>query len=371
MSLPVSRVWVAVLVCGFVLSGGAAERTVLFLIGEHEYGTRESLPAFARLALEPKGLRCEFVFAKSDDRASVDCHVFPGLTDALGRADLLFLSVRRRYPVSEDLEAIRGWIRSGRPVVAIRTSSHAFGERPKGEGYQAPKGHAAWNTLDRDLLGVSYTGHYNAREGHDCVVRVDPAAAESPLLSGLDFPDKPLIFSHLYKSEVIDPAVRVLLRASIAEDNADEPVAWTVTRGGQKTFYTSVGGPEDMKLPWFSRLLVNAVEWALEKPAESCPPSGAWLLTVKDPDGRAHHPRVVLTGEGQRVAATYRAASDGKEYVARQVRLANDRLSFTVKGPNWTVRYHGRIDGDSLAGRLEYDLNGTVGSTEFAGFREK
>lgn len=363
--------WAVVLFCGIVLSGGAAERTVLFLVGEHEYGTRESLPAFARSALEPKGLRCEFVFAKSDDRASVDCHVFPGLAEALKRADLLFLSVRRRYPAREDLERIRGWIRSGRPVVAIRTSSHAFGERPKGEGYQAPEGHAAWNTLDRDLLGVSYTGHYNAREGHDCVVRVDAAVSESPLLSGLDLPERPLIFSHLYKSEVVDPAVRVLLRASIAEDNADEPVAWTVIRDGQKTFYTSVGGPEDMKLPWFNRLLSNAVEWALEKPMKSDPSSGAWLLTVKDPDGKAYHPRVALTGEGRRLAVTYRAASDGKEYVARQVRLANDRLSFLVKGPNWMVHYHGRIDGDSLTGRLEYDLNGTVGSTEFTGVREK
>jgi type 1 glutamine amidotransferase len=264
MKLLFRSVWMLMLCCGMLSSGRAADKTVLFVIGEREYGTRESLPVFARTELEPRGFRCEFVHAKSDDRASRDCHEFPGLADALKRADLLFLSVRRRYPAREDLAAVRNWIRSGRPVVAIRTSSHAFGERPKGEGYQAPEGHAAWNTMDRDLLGVAYTGHYNARAGHDCVVRVHGKAADSPLMSGVTLPRRPLIRSHLYKSEVVDPSVQVLLRAAIAEEGADEPVAWTVTRAGQKTFYTSIGGPEDMKLKWFNRLLANAVGWALE-----------------------------------------------------------------------------------------------------------
>lgn len=252
-------------VCFVALAASASAKTVLFVIGEHEYGTRESLPAFAKSELKQRGYQCEFVFAKSDDRKSPDCHVFPGLSGALKRADLLFLSIRRRYPAKEDLAAIRAWIESGKPVAAIRTSSHAFGERTKGQGYQAPPGHAAWNTMDRDLLGISYTGHYNARKGFDCLVNVAPKAAKSPVVRGLKLPKRPLIFSHLYKSEVVDPKVNVLLRATIAEEKADEPVAWTVVRKGQRTFYTSIGGTDDMKLPWVRRLIANGVDWALGK----------------------------------------------------------------------------------------------------------
>jgi len=355
----------------FAVLAEAAPKTVLFVVGEHEYGTPETLPAFAKAELESRGYHCEFVHAKSNDRKSPDCHVFPGLGAALKRADLLFLSVRRRYPVKADMAAIRGWIESGRPVVGIRTSSHAFGERPKGTGYQAPPGHVAWNTFDRDVLGIAYTGHYNARKGHDCVVSVAPKAAKNAILNEVELPERPLIFSHLYKSEVVDEDVRVLLRAAIAEEAADEPVAWTVTRGKQKTFYTSIGGPDDMKLPWVNRLLANAVDWALGERRAAAGAVGAWRLSVSDQEGTEHHPRITVARDGRRLVGTYRAASDGQDYPARQVRFANDRLSFAVTGPEWTVKYDGRVNGDSLAGRLNYDIAGQTGVTEFSGKRDE
>ena len=364
MHVPIARLVSALLICLLAGSGAAASKSVLFVVGEHEYGTKESLPAFAETELKPRGFDCEFVFAKSDDRKSPDCHVFPGLATALQRADLLFLSVRRRYPATADMEAIRAWINSGRPVVAIRTSSHAFGERAKGAGYQAPKGHAAWNTFDRDQLGIAYTGHYNARKGHDCVVRVASKEAGDPILKGLKLPERPLVYSHLYKSEVIDPAVRVLLRAVIAEESANEPVAWTLNRDGQRTFYTSIGGPEDMKLPWVRRLLLNAVNWTL---AGDDGRLGAWVLSVQDPEGTVHHPRIIVSRRGDKLVGTYRAASDGRDYPAREVGFANNRLRFSVTGPEWTVSYDGRLSDGELLGRLRYDIAGQVGETEFSG----
>ena len=347
--------------------------TVLFLIGEHEYGTGETLPAFAKAELEPRGVKSLFVTAKSNDRQSRDCHLFPGFREALAQADVLFLSVRRRYPLPDDMAAIRAWIKAGKPVVGIRTSSHPFGERPKGKGYQAPKGHEAWNTFDQDVLGIAYTGHYGSRSGHQVIARVADGAAKAPILKGVKVPRSAVVPSHLYISQVTNPAVRVLLRASIREEKADEPVAWTLEREGQRVFYTSVGGVDDMKLDWVQRLLVNAIYWSVDqKPAlKQAAALGDWKLSVTDQEGVVHHPRIRLRREDGKLAGVYTAASDGQDYDPTGLKITGNRLTFTAESSAWRVVYRTTIKGDSLTGKMEYDIGGVTGETEITGVREK
>lgn len=351
----------------------AAEKpTVLFLIGEHEYGTKQSLPEFANSELQPLGVKSRFVYAKSDDRNSPDCHVFPGLAKGLKGADVLFLSVRRRYPSKSDMNLIRNWLSSGKPLVAIRTSSHPFGERPKGKGYQAPKGNAAWNSFDQDVLGISYTGHYGSKAGHETVVRLANGAGNSPLLNGVKLPEKATVPSHLYKSAVTNPKVKVLMRASIKEENADEPITFALQEKG-KIFYTSVGGEEDMKLPWVRRLLVNAVFWAADQstPNLRSQALGRWKLSLTDPEGGVHHPWISLNLKNDRLTGTYTAASDEQDYEAVDVELIGKTLSFTARSATWTVVYTGNILGDKIAGKMEYDIAGQIGETKFTGNKTK
>ena len=63
---------------------------VVFVIGENEYHTWETLPAFARKELDWRGFDCSFVTAGTD----VKDNEFSNF-DAIKNADLLFLSVRR------------------------------------------------------------------------------------------------------------------------------------------------------------------------------------------------------------------------------------------------------------------------------------
>ena len=64
----------------------------VFLIGDDEYKTEQTLPAYANSELEPRGVRCTFVIA--DPKTP---HDFKGI-EALNDADLLLVSVRRRAP---------------------------------------------------------------------------------------------------------------------------------------------------------------------------------------------------------------------------------------------------------------------------------
>src|SRR6187399_673349 len=106
---------------------------IVFMIGEDEYHTWETLPEFARKELEPRGYRVTIVNADTADKNN-----FPGLIEALRTADLLALSVRRRTPPAEQLAAVRAYLAAGKPLLGIRTACHAFALRPTDPPAAAP-----------------------------------------------------------------------------------------------------------------------------------------------------------------------------------------------------------------------------------------
>ena len=240
-------------------------KKAFFLLGEHEYGTPESLPAFAKSHLEPLGIESSFVFAEGNDRESIDCHTFEGIA-ALEAADILILSTRRRFPKTEDLAIIRTFIESGKPVVGVRTASHAFGERPKGTGYQAPDGHASWNSIDVDVLGAKYTGHYDDKEGGPLGVNawIEDSASNHPIVKNLPFKGPIKIGNKLYEYIEHDPAIQIIMSARWSEEEEPHPVAWTNEKDGKRVFYMSPGGVEEMATPEIKSLLKAAVLWGLD-----------------------------------------------------------------------------------------------------------
>ena len=154
-------------------AAAAAAPHVVFLIGEGEYKTHETLPKFARDELIGKlKFRCTFVHADPKDGNS-----FPGI-EAIETADLLILSVRRRALKVADLARVRKYLAAGRPLVGVRTASHAFHTKGK-----HPRGHAEWQEFDPEVLGGHYVGHH----GNKLVttVRTLPAAAKHPILAGV------------------------------------------------------------------------------------------------------------------------------------------------------------------------------------------
>ena len=104
----------------FALQTWGKESGVVFLIGDSEYKTAETVPAWARKELEPLGVRCTFLL--DDPEKPFD---FPQLA-ALEKADALFISIKRRGLPPTQLAAIRAFAESGKPVIGIRTASHAL-----------------------------------------------------------------------------------------------------------------------------------------------------------------------------------------------------------------------------------------------------
>jgi type 1 glutamine amidotransferase len=229
---------------------------VVFMIGEDEYQTWETLPEFAAKDLQAAGHRTTVIHADAADKNN-----FPGLVAALGDADLLFVSVRRRTPVKEQLDAVRAFLAAGKPLVGIRTASHAFALRPK-DKLTDPK-LAVWQEFDPEVLGGHYTNHHG--NGPVTVVSVAAGAEAHPILKGVavaNFSSR----GSLYKVSPLEKSTTPLLIGTIP-GQAPEPVAWTHLYGPKqaRVFYTSLGHPEDFQNAEFRRLLVNGVAWALGK----------------------------------------------------------------------------------------------------------
>ena len=227
---------------------------IVFMIGEDEYHTWETLPEFARKELEPRGYRVTIVNAETADKNN-----FPGLIEALRTADLLVLSVRRRTPPAEQLGAVRAYLAAGKPLLGIRTACHAFALRPTDPPAAAPL--STWQDFDPAVLGGHYTNHYDA--GPPTVVAFAPRAGKHPILQGISV-ERLTGAGSLYKVNPLESGTTPLLMGTIP-GAPPEPVAWTHTYGSKQAriFYTSLGHPDDFKNAEFRRLLLNGVEWAI------------------------------------------------------------------------------------------------------------
>jgi len=220
---------------------------VALLMAEDEYETERTLTEFA-LANLGHDFAVRLIYGSDTDKYDI-----PGL-EALDDADVLVISARRRPTRKDLLEKIQAFVRSGKPVVGIRTASHAFHLRTG----QMPEGVAGWPEIDAEVWGGKYTNHH-ANDLKSQVQGID-AAAKHPILTGVTLP-----FAQggsLYKVSPVDPKAVPMLKG-VAAGFDPEPVAWTFARAdGGRSFYTSLGHKGDFANPRFQRLLVNALFWA-------------------------------------------------------------------------------------------------------------
>ncbi len=234
---------------------------VVVVVGENEYHTWETLPEFAGRELAERGYRISWVTA-SPDPADSNFRNW----EALRTADLVLLSARRRQAPPEMLALLRQHLAAGKPLVGLRTASHAFELRDHKE--QTPR---TWPDFDQEILGGQYQDHYGTGPGKITVLHGVPASANHPILKGVrpDFRSQ----THLYRNRQLKSTTTPLL-TGITEDGSSEiePVAWVNTAENRRVFYTSLGAPTDFADPNFRRLLRNAVVWALNEPV---PPADA------------------------------------------------------------------------------------------------
>jgi type 1 glutamine amidotransferase len=208
---------------------------VCLVSGSLEYESDKSLSEFQKHLEAHFNVKCSRAFRKTDDDV-------PGLEN-LDTCDVMVLFTRRLTIKGEQLERVKKYCQSGKPIVAIRTASHAFQN---------------WLALDREVLGGNYKNHYGA--GPTVEVRIVEKNKAHPVLSGVN----PFTSAgSLYRNTGLADDDTVLLTGTIPGHT--EPAAWVRVHNGGRVFYTSLGQLQDFEDENFKRLLVNALFWTTKR----------------------------------------------------------------------------------------------------------
>jgi len=223
---------------------------VAFIVSDDHYHADKTIPDFARYLRETEGFHVSVLHGAGS-------HSIPGMEN-LATADVAVVFVRRLGLPARQLQLLRDHVLAGKPLVGLRTASHAFKLKNKPDGsYEVPEGSAEWGAFDAEVLGGSYSGHEaneigadikNVKPEHTILKGVEPAAWHSQ--------------GSLYNTGKIDEGAVILQEGSIP--GVTEVVTWIrePAPGRGKVFYTSLGHPEDFKAPPFRQLLVNGLKWA-------------------------------------------------------------------------------------------------------------
>jgi acetyl esterase/lipase len=227
----------AILRVGLGADAGAADSSkplkVCLVSGSLEYKSNESLAAFQKFLETNYNAECSRAFIEGTDEEHL-----PGLEN-LDDCHVMLLFTRRLKLSGTQLERFKAYCLSGKPIVGVRTASHAI---------------QTWLDLDREVFGGNYHGHYG--EGPQTDVKIVEAAKDHPLLAGV----RPFRSSgSLYKNEGLATGNEILLTGAIPDHT--EPIAWTRTYKEARIFYTALGHPQDFTEDSFRRLLVNALFW--------------------------------------------------------------------------------------------------------------
>ena len=100
---------------------------IVFLAGDHEYRSEESLPALARILAKHYGFKCSVFFTTDPKTGFIE----PGSSnisglEALKTADLLVVFLRFQDFPDDQMQHIVDYLDRGGPVVGFRTATHAF-----------------------------------------------------------------------------------------------------------------------------------------------------------------------------------------------------------------------------------------------------
>jgi len=211
---------------------------VCLLSGCDTYHSEESLPPFQEYLEKNYPVDCVRIVKQGKDD-------LPGL-ESLETCDVAFVFIKRMGLKDGQLEQFKKYMTSGRPIVAVRTASHAV---------------QTWLEFDKLVLGGNYKSHHPA--GPVTTIGVTEGSAEHPILAGVKLPTAG---DSLYKNLGHADDIRVLLTGTI-EGQPTEPIAWTREVNGGRVFYTSLGAEETFRDPAFRRMLANAIFWTAKREA--------------------------------------------------------------------------------------------------------
>ncbi len=257
--------------------GPGKGKHIVFLAGDHEYRSEESLPELARILAKHHGFKCTVLF--NIDEASGEIVAgnsnMPGMA-ALDNADLAVVFLRfQNFPV-EQMKHLDDYLKRGGPIVGMRTATHAFkmsASEPFAKYSYDYKGSDYENGFGHQVLGQTWVGHYGKNHTQSTRITILDNKKTHPILRGV----KDIwVQAGGYVGKPIDGEILTMaqpLNGMTADSVADDtkppmPSEWTRTYKSSsgkigRVFTSLYGTPEDFLNDGYRRMMVNGCFWAI------------------------------------------------------------------------------------------------------------
>lgn len=263
-------------------AGPGAGKHLVFLSGDEEYRSEEALPMLAKILSQRHGFKCTVLFPVDPDGTinPDNAKSLPG-SEALSSADGIVMLLRFRAWPSDAMKRFVDAYLAGKPIVALRTSTHAF-QFPNDSEF------ASYNSFGKRVLGEEWVSHWGNHKVEATRGVIEPSAKDHPILKGVEE-----IFGDTDVYEAYPPAdAKILVRGQVlkgmnpgdapadyrkkrASDKQEQgvndpmmPVVWVREHQNEsgktnKIVTTTMGSATDLQSEGLRRLIVNSVYWTL------------------------------------------------------------------------------------------------------------
>jgi len=298
--------------------GKADMPNIVLISGDEEYRSEEALPQLAKILSATHGFNCTVLFAQDPVKPGIInpnyVQHIPGLEN-LKAADLMIIFTRFRALPDEQMQHIDDYLKTGKPVIGMRTSTHAFNfakidSTSKWKHYSNYyDGDDEWKEgFGRLILGEKWISHHGNHKHQSTRGVVAPGMEKHPILNGISQGEiwgptdvygvrlplpgdsQPIVLGQvinrtadyneqdtLYGMRFTDNQVAGVemekdqdgKETKMNRNDPMMPVAWTKSYqipGGQKgnVFTTTMGAATDLLTEGTRRMLVNSVFWCLD-----------------------------------------------------------------------------------------------------------
>lgn len=261
--------------------GPGQGKHIVFLTGDEEYRSEEGMPMLGKILAKRHGFKCTVLFSIDPDTGHInpdDQTNLPGF-EHVATADLLVVFYRFREPSREQMKILDDYLQSGKPIIGLRTATHAFNmKRDKENPFQ----HYDFQSREwrggfgQQVLGDTWINHHGHHKHEATRGLINGMAQNHPILKGVVD-----VFgtSDVYGVRNLKTTDTVLLHGATLTGMAPTdpvkmskslmPIAWTRdyhNKSGKinRIFCTTMGASVDLLSEDLRRLLVNACYWGLE-----------------------------------------------------------------------------------------------------------
>ncbi len=266
--------------------GPGKGKHIVFISGDEEYRSEEGLPMLAKLLSQRHGYTCTVLFSVGDD-GTIDPNKGDSVEgiEALDTADLCIMLLRFRHWPDDKMKHFDDYVKSGKPIIGLRTSTHAFNNDKKSAyakyAFNAAKDTGWQGGFGREVLGETWVNHWGSHKHEATKGIIAEAAKSDPLLRGVaDL----FVTTDVYEAHPID-GVKVLVNGQVLKgmeptdapadykkkakgveqgvNDPMQPIVWTnefKNEAGKtnKILTTTMGAATDLTNEGLRRLIVNA-----------------------------------------------------------------------------------------------------------------